>query len=312
MSRRESQQPSTAGLVYLGKAAGYDVAVSNPDPHVAFLYVDKFGEGEGALESIETVYAVRPRTSLASGVLRARFGAIGQVTVRFKPNGKVKVGRRRKHCRGPQPRTETGDYRGSISLRGEGGYFHLQSQVAPGTRTRTFRLSCAHGQATHVQGKSLYEYLLPSESFFTTSGGGNITLLRAVSQSGGRYVGLRASHFVGSGPGADVRVNVLEREPGMAIARSASIDGGPGTLLTSLPGEHPATATLEPPAPFHGVGELVESSATSHSWTGTLAVSFPGLDVPLTGTGFATSLCVLSPFKTPKPCDFLNTPVVGE
>ena len=39
---------------------------------------------------------------------------------------------------------------------------------------------------------------------------------------------------------------------------------------------------------------------------------FPGLDLPLAGPGYATSLCVQSPFKSPVPCDFLDKPVVPE
>jgi len=310
--RREAQQPNTGGLVYLGKAGGYEIGISNPDPHVAFLYVDRFGRGQSAETYAQAAYAVRPSSSLASGVLRARFGTIGRIALRFQPGGKVKVGRRAKHCRGPRPQTEFGVYRGSVSLRGEGGYFHLRTRAAPGTRSRTFRLSCFHGQAHQVQRKALYEYVFPSEGFITTNGAGNIALLRAVSEAGGRYVSLRASHFQGSGPGADVRASTLEQQPGMAIGRAVEVNGEAGTLLTSLPGQRPATATLAPPAPFHGKAEYAENSATSHRWTGTLAVSLPGLEVPLTGAGFATSLCVLSPFKARLPCDFRNTPVVPE
>lgn len=309
---REAQPPNMGGLVYLGKADGYEIAVSNPDPHVAFLYVDRFGRGESAGTYTQAAYAVRPSSSLASGVLRARFGPIGRVALRFQPGGKARVGRRAKHCRGPRPQTEFGVYRGSVSLRGEGGYFHLRTRAAAGTRSRTFRLSCAHGQAHQVRSKALYEYVSPYESFITTNGGGNIALLRAVSEAGGRYVSVRASHFQGSGPGAEVRASTLEQRPGMAISRTVEVNGEAGTLLTTLPGEHPATATLAPPAPFHGRAEYAENSATSHRWTGTLAVSLPGLEVPLTGAGFATSLCVLSPFKVRLPCDFRDTPVVPE
>lgn len=309
---RETQRPNTGGLVYLGKAGGYEIAISNPDPHVAFLYVDRFRRGESNGTYAQAAYAVRPSSSLASGVLRARFGTIGRVALRFQPGGKVKVGRRAKHCRGSRPQTEFGVYRGSVSLRGEGGYFHLRTRAAAGTRNRTFRLSCAHGQAHQVQSKALYEYVFPSEGFITTNGAGNIAQLRAVSEAGGRYVSVRASHFQGSGPGAEVRASTLEQQPGMAIGRTVEVNGEAGTLLTSLPGEHPATAMLAPPAPFHGKAEYAENSATSHRWTGTLAVSLPGLDVPLTGASFATSLCVLSPFKARLPCDFRDTPVVPE
>lgn len=98
----------------------------------------------------------------------------------------------------------------------------------------------------------------------------------------------------------------------MAISRSVFTGGDvPGTLTTSLPGEKPATAKLKPPWPFQGEGVYLENSATSHSWTGDLAVSLPGLQVPLTGPRFKTSLCVVSPLKVPAGCDFFKPMLVG-
>lgn len=309
---REVQRPTTGGTAYLGEADGYELAVSNPSPDVALLYVDRVSEGEYGQTYAVTSYAVRPQSSIAGGVLRARFGSIGTVVLRFRPSGKTKVGRARKHCRGRNPQTESGYFQGSVSLRGEGGYFRLQTKRASGVRSRTFRLSCASGQAQQVESKPLYEYVAPYEGFTTGSNGGSIAMLLAVSQSRGRYVYLRAAHMQSSGPGAEVQASVLDREPGIAIGRTAQAEGGEGTLMTSLPGVHPATATLAPPAPFHGEAAFVENSSTSHIWTGTLGVSFPGLDLPLAGPAYATSLCVQSPFKSPVPCDFLDKPVVPE
>jgi hypothetical protein len=311
--RREIQRVTTSGAIYVGKAEGFEVFISNPDPHVAILYVYRVGTSEGTSSYASSAYAVRPQSSIGSGVLRARFGSIGSVVLRFHPNGKTKTGRASKHCRGRPPEREEGEYEGSVSLRGEGDYFRLRERRAPGSRSRTFRLSCAQGQAHKAESRPLYEYVVPSTGFTTSSAGGSIALLLAISRSGGRVVYLRAAHMQSSGPGAEMQAATLERRPGMAIGRSADGGGGAGTLLTSLPGEHPATATLAPPsAPFHGIGIYKENSSTSHSWTGTLAVSFPGLDLPLTGPTFATSLCVLSPFKTPIPCDFLRMPRVPE
>jgi hypothetical protein len=310
--KREIQQPSTSGVFYLGAAGGFNITVSNPSRHVAILYVDRLGGLDDSLEYTVSSYAVRPRTSLASGVLRARFGSIGQVVLRFHPNGKVKLGSNEKHCRGRRPQNEFGKYRGHISLAGENGYFRLHAREGEGERTHTFRLRCAPGQAANEKSKPLYEYIAPSEGFSFGSAGGDIALLRAIGRFDRRYVSLRATHRKDGGPGAEVLASVLEIEPGMAIGRLIQVNGEAGTLRTSLPGEHPATATLAPPAPFHGEASYLENSPTSHSWTGTLAVSFPGLDLPLTGTGYATSLCVLSPFKSPLPCELHEGPLAPE
>ncbi|HEU4753322.1 MAG TPA: hypothetical protein VFU47_09465 [Armatimonadota bacterium] len=137
-------------------------------------------------------------------------------------------------------------------------------------------------------------------------------MLLATSRQRSRVAYLRAAHMEGEGPGAEVQAAALEIAPGMAIGHSAYAEGGEGTLLTSLPGVHPATATLAPPPPFYGEAGFHENSATSHSWSGTLGVSFPGLDLPLTGPEYATSLCVSSPFKTRVPCDFQKVPQAPE
>jgi hypothetical protein len=311
--QREIQQPMTTGFAYLGKSAGYEVGVLTPSSHVVLLAVFRSSPpGERPFAYSQAVYAVRPQKSIDSGVLRASFGAIGRINLRFRPSGKTKVGHTEKHCRGRSPQTEFGVYRGTMSLRGEHGYFRIHAHRASGTRSQTFRLSCARGQAVKDKARSLYESAAPVQGFFVSSAGGSIALLLAVSRRDGRYVYLRAAHMQGDGPGAEVQAGAVEREPGMAIGRSAVSEGGEGTLLTSLPGVHPATATLAPPAPFHGTADLVESSSTSHSWTGSLGVSFPGLDLPLTGSSFGTSLCVESPFKTRLPCDFRKLPLVAE
>ncbi len=313
-SRREIQQPTVSGIVELGESNGYEIAISNPDRHVAILAVDRFGEDKDGSRSTyaQTVYAVRPEEGLSKGDLRATFGTMGSVNLRFRPTGKTKVGRRSRHCRGRAPQDEDGEYRGTVSLRGENGYFQLHVKRARGFRSRTFRLSCSHGQAQKDQSKRLYEYAAPSEGFITSSDGGSIALILAVSRYGGRFVYLRAAHMQSSDPGAEIQAGALEMEPHMAIGHSADTEGGEGTLLTSLPGIHPAAATLAPPDPFHGEANFLENSSTSHSWTGTLGVSFPGLDLPLTGPTYATSLCVSSPFRTPAPCDFQRLPRVPE
>lgn len=308
---REIQQPLSSALVYLGEADGYEVAVSNPNPHVAILYVNQVGEGQGGetRSYVQSAYAVRPQRSIGSGTLRANFGSIGTVSLRFHPNGKTKIGHTAKHCRGRSPQRESGTYRGSASLLGEDGSFHLRTRAASGTRSRTFRLSCSQGQAVKDKAEPLSRYAVPNLNFTATSAGGSIALILAISRQGEREgVYLRAAHMESTGPGAEVQAAALERKPGMAIGRSAFAVGGEGTLLTSLPGVHPATATLAPPPPFHGEAHFVENSPTSHSWTGTLGVTFPGLDLPLTGGSYATSLCVSSPFKTPTPCDFQRHP----
>lgn len=303
--RYEVQQANTSGLVTLRERHGYSIGLYMPSAGVAMFFVDKFEQGDNTFTDAHSEYVVHNRSSLARGVIRARLGSLGRVSLRFRPNGHV-----RKHktpfCRGPAPFTEYGTFVGGVRFDGENDYLHVSFSRGKGEITRSFRLRCKKGWASDLSPESLREYAAPGLSFDFSPGRGTISLLYAAARDHGRSIGIRAAHQEGSPSGAEVQLGTVESRGGMAIGRAAFLEGVPGTLLTSLPGVHPATATLAPPAPFFGEANYLENSATSHSWTGTLGVELPGLTLPLAGPGFYTSLCVVSPLKTPDGCDFIK------
>lgn len=309
LAATEVQRPNTGALVYLGESRGHELALSMPNPRVAVLHVGKRGEERSSFYA-QSSYGVRvPSDSLKRGLIRLRFPSMGQVSLRFEPSGKRRVHRLREHCRGKRAVTEIGRFRGTVSLEGEGGYFRKEARSGKGLLRRSFRLECRRGAAEQVDsGESLWQYVAPTLGFIYSPGRGTVALLYARANEEGRSILLRAAHYEGGPPGAEVQVVALEWLAGMAVGRSAYLESDvPGTLTTSLPGVHPAFATLAPPAPFYGEGNFLEgSSPDSHSWSGTLGVSFPGLDLPLTGAEFKTSLCVVSPLKAPAGCDFIR------
>jgi len=305
LPRFEVQRANTESFIYLGKADGYELAISVPNRRVAVLFVVRSRESDPNPSYSYSAYAVHARASLDHGSLRAKFGSLGSVSLRFQGRGKRRLGKERKGCEGRRPLTELGSYRGRVSLTGEGRYFHLTSTQAKGYRERSFRLRCKPGRAQEPgQVAPLRTYVYSHPWQFVDFDYPAISLLVAYGRFDGRLLWLRAVHLAGDPPGAEVAVGTLEARDGMSIGRTGFVAGGAGTLSTSLPGVHPATATLTPPAPFHGAGEFFESSSVSHSWTGTLSIALPGLDLPLTGPEMLTSLCVLSPLKTPNGCDF--------
>jgi hypothetical protein len=89
----------------------------------------------------------------------------------------------------------------------------------------------------------------------------------------------------------------------MAIGRGVYMNAPPGTLLTSLPGVHPATAALAPPAPFYGEAAYSEEPG---AWNGTLGVRLAGSGLPLTGPDFHVHLCVANPLRDKDGCDFFK------
>lgn len=304
--RRHTQviQPTAQARVALGTHGGYAVNLELFEPDLAVLDVSKFDFKR--LASAETKYGAHFHGSLVGGRVTADFGAVGSIAVRFRA-GSMKERRLPKVCEGKPSREESGTWVGKISLRGEGGYFEASSRAAAGDVDRTFLLNCHFNfplklptpeslrQRTEPQiGASISSVLL-----------GTVSTLEAEAREGGRGIAMRAAHTNGTGPGAEVEAGAFEYQGRMPVGRTVQMLRAPrGTLLTSLPGEHPATATLKPAAPFSGEASYLARSPTDHTWTGDLAVRFPGLVAPLSGPGFFTTLCVVSTLVKPAGCEF--------
>jgi hypothetical protein len=272
---------------------------------MARLIVSKFDAAK--LRSEETRYGAHFRGSLLGGRVSADFGAVGRVAVHFRADGAPKTFKQLKGCTGRRSQSETGNWVGKVSLRGEGGYFAISTGSAPGERDRTFLTRCqVKRTVAPPKPESLRERIEPEVGGSLVSLlAGTASNLEAVNAGDGRWVELRAAHANGSGPGAEVEAGEFEYQGKMPVGRLVqTLEAPAGTLVTSLPGERPATATLKPGAPFSGEASYLATSPASHSWTGTLAVRFPGLVEPLTGPEFTSSLCVVSLLLQPKGCEY--------
>lgn len=315
----EVRPASTGALIYFGSSHGYELGISMPSPKIAILYAFKqVGEESGERSNsssayLQSAYAVRVKgDQLEKGRIRAVFPSLGRVSLRFKPNGKRKLSSPGYGCRGKQQLTEYGTFRGSVSLEGEGGYFDLSTRSGDGSLTRAPRAVCRSEADQDEDVDPRWAYVVPGFGFFYSPGDGSTALLWAAARTPHRAITMRVTHREAAPAGAQVDVQVLELRHGIAIGRSAWVQSNvAGTLTSSLPGEHPAYATLKPSSPFQGEGSFLENSSTSHGWTGDLTVSLPGMDVPLTGPEFKTSLCVVSPLKVPAGCDFIRPKLVG-
>lgn len=308
----EVQPAITVGSVDLGKVGPYRIGLVMPTNRVAIFYAFRFKvkRGKGLLASSAYAYAVHSRRPLARGAIQARFGSLGIFSLRFQPNGRVRKDRGQGGCIGRPSITEYGRFVGHARFDGGGDHLHFSLAGGEGSISRVPRLRCERGEALDSPRGSLRAYVAPG-SFFATQG--DIALLYATSKEHGRYIGITAGHKEESPPGAEVRIGILESKREMAIGRYVVAEGPPGTLLTSLPGVHPAAATLAPPAPFFGEAIYEEKAADSPEWAGNLGVNLPGLKLPLTGSSFHTRLCVISPLKTREGCDFFKAkPPVDE
>lgn len=310
----EVQPATTQGSVVLEKRGGLSVGVTFAEPHEAVLEVGRVDEKTKAITM--TSYGARFQGSLLGGRVRARFGSIGSISLRFRPEGKPGYGRHLfKQCRGARPREEKGSFVGHVSLRGEGGYFHVSTSSAKGELHRTFTQRCHVRQAGSPRRfPSLREAVQPLTGlvFLLSALSTNPVMLLADSKEEGRGVLFYAVHQEGAPAGAEFVAMENENQGKMPVGRIVWVPASPaGSLVTTLPGEHPATATLKSVAPFSGKAEYVGTSPTSHEWTGDLAVQFPGLLQPLTGPNFESSLCVVSTLRKPDGCTFSSPNLQG-
>jgi hypothetical protein len=297
----EVQQADTAGFLRLGQERGYEIALYMPNDQVVIFYaLRRKRSKDDSFKVTYSIYAVRNLGDLEKGVVRARFGSLGRASLRFRPSGRMRKRDPQPGCEGGSEITEEGRFVGHLSFRGEGNYFHVSSAKGEAYIAHSPRLRCKKERAPESHPRSLRKYVAPTPLF---SDENSIALLYSSTRGHGRYVGITAMHPEGSPPGADVELGIVEPRHGMAIGHGVYLNGPPGTLLTSLPGVHPATATLAPPAPFYGEAAYSEES---DAWTGTLGVKLAGLSLPLTGTGFHVHLCVVSPLKDRDGCDFFK------
>jgi hypothetical protein len=218
-----------------------------------------------------TDYVVRAKPS--ADRVDAGFGALGQISMRFRPSGLVTYGKPQRGCRGPDRYSyRHGVFVGSLDFEGEEGFTTVHAHRVKGTVAVPGRLRCeaSGGEAT---GKAEARHGSKPTSF----------------EAGWRS-GLTARYLSASGGGerATFAVSSYETQGRLAIYRRAFASGAASAFRTD---SALSFATLSPPAPFSGTGLLRRNASGARNWTGSLAVSFPGdPGVPLTGSQFKTLL----------------------
>jgi hypothetical protein len=222
-----------------------------------------------------TIYIARGRVSATA--IRADFGALGRVSMRFHPSGRITRGQPAPDCPGSgRVTTSFGVFAGTVRFRGEDGYVSVHVQRAKG------------------------EVLSPPSLHCPVAAGGAESQRQEPGDRGagtGRRMGLRANWKEGVG-GIFFSAHRAHRTEYEAIDEQT--EGRLATYRVAYARAPRASFTsdsalsfgsVRPPAPFSGTGTLRRAANGAKSWGGPLAVSFPGEgDVPLTGTQFKTQL----------------------
>lgn len=266
-----AEQPPAMHLSFRA-TDGYEIAVTGFGQTVALSVArPRPSQHSGAT----TTYIARGK--LGAGSIEAGFGALGHVSMRFQPSGKVAYGKRQRECTGPdRTTTRFGRFVGSLRFRGEDGYVSTRVHRVKGTVRSPASLQCS-GSGADTEGAS---------QVGEAAGHGKLTTLSA-----GFRLGLRALRFEASSDRAGHAryVAISEQSRGrVATYRVAYARASPLTFATDSP---LSFASVSPPPPFSGTGALRRAPNGARSWAGSLAVSFLGEpDVPLIGSQFETRL----------------------
>ncbi len=239
----------------------------------------------------------------------ATFGDLGRVDVRFRPSGRIKLGKRHRLCRGPDHyTTHYGTFVGAVRFRGEDAYAAAKARRVKGMVVRPAVLDCLdflvpRSQATFwraltspstallgvpssVRRVSTADLRSPPRLPPELRGGGRRTVLRADWRQG---VAVQAFGAIRRGRRRPVfAAGIVQARERYGVVRLAAAIGSRAGLLAS---DSLGTATVSPPPPFSGDGLFRHFDDGTKSWTGSLAVSFPGeTAVPLTGPQFEVGL----------------------
>jgi hypothetical protein len=206
--------------------------------------------------------------------IAASFGKFGRVNVHFKPAGPPVESQSQRRCRGVDHFTvQRGAFVGSVRFSGEDNYFAAHSHHARGRIRTPLRLHCAPPRL-HPRAGSLQRAIHPIDF-------GSHASLSAFWRHGVHSIGLFSfgirkaqltAAFTEESLGSVALIHF-----GLAISKPKIL-----TVDDAL-----TSATLTPPAPFHGSGTYSAAPDGTKTWTGPLSVNFPGAPRwPLTGEQF--------------------------
>jgi hypothetical protein len=220
--------------------------------------------------------------------LHFRIGDEGEMNLRFVPHGQPEE-TTLPHCKGGPQVAEKGVLVGTVRFRGKGGFTRVEAHRVPVVLGRSAPMICRH--------------IKPSNNIITIglpAHGGEVpegwVQLIVGSRPGSPQFGaelLEAEEEAIGGPELPTFLaSISRREGGSRVSSSAFLAGTSNNFRVPESLEPPATATVEPPAPFSGSATFQLTSPHHAEWTGDLKVELPGYRrVRLTGPKLRSGLC---------------------
>jgi hypothetical protein len=271
--------PGSVTFARVSATHGYRVNFSENDKGYFFVRV----KGHGATTDFAT-HTARARP----GHLLADFGRRGRFDLRFVPVGKPEPIPTGGLCDGKKGSWQVGYLVGAARFRTERGFARIAIHRVPAARESWARLTCELGHIP-LPGH-------PKEKRTTFDAVATPPTKGFSLAAPKRTLGFDVTQFYRHAKPADQRVafaaTLKERAGRVSIRRQVKVATGERSLL--FPGLPPMPEEVEvkPPAPFTGSGEFLRTHESTYTWTGDLAVTFPGLDpIRLTGPRFDITMC---------------------
>jgi hypothetical protein len=274
--------PGSVTFARLQATHGYRVNFSENNRGYFFVRV----KGHGSTTDFAT------RTGRAPGDhLVGDFGKRGRFDLRFVPVGKSEpIGT--EGCEGAKGSWQVGYLIGRARFRTEKGFAQIRVHRVSAAKESWSHLTCEFSGELPVFGHPKEKRTSFSAVAATYANGGGLFAVPT------RSLTFRATQFYRHAKPAAHRVAFLaelkEKAGRIAIHRKVAVAAPERSLLFPGAPQLPEEIAVKPPAPFTGSAEFLRTHESTFTWTGDLAVTFPGLaPIRLTGPRFSASICAL-------------------
>jgi hypothetical protein len=220
--------------------------------------------------------------------LVADFGKRGSFDLRFVPTRKPEPLSHVNWCKGKKGTWQVGFLVGTARFRTERGFAQIHRHRIPAGRETWSHMVCEYGHYVapghHKQQRTtlVASASSPSKGFSLTPPPRSI-FFQAIQYYRHAKPADRRTEFVAE----------LDEEVGrLSIVRRLAVASDEGSLLFPGAPRLPEEMTVKPPAPFSGSAEFLRTHESTFTWSGDLAVRFPGLDpIRLSGPHFEVGIC---------------------
>jgi hypothetical protein len=270
--------PGSVTFAQMHATHGYRLNFSENDKGYFFVRV----KGHGSTTDFDVHTDRAP-----DGHLVADFGRRGRFDLRFVPFGKPETLPLGSFCKAKKKGVwQTGFLVGRAHFRTERGFARIDLHRIPAARESWPHMVCEYGHYT------------PPGHHKEQRGGMNATAANPTHglEAPTRLISFDAIQYYRHAKPADHRVEfvaeLVQTAGRVAIDRRVAVAATESSLrfpgMPSLPEE----LEVKPPAPFTGSAAFLRTRESTYTWSGDLAVTFPGLDpIRLTGPRFDVGVC---------------------